>query len=52
VVYAPKEMQPSKWVTEIYIPVKVAAAKRKANVSSTTSTEPAREPIPAASTTD
>lgn len=38
IVYPPKEMQASKWITEIYIPIKVAIAPKRKPVSTTETT--------------
>lgn len=45
IVYPTKEKQPSKWVTEIYIPVKVAAAPKRKPVSTTSTDEPIIEAV-------
>lgn len=46
IVYPNKQKQPSKWVTEIYIPVKIAIAPKKRPVSSTeATTTPVSEPV-------
>ena len=51
VVYPTNEMQPSKWVTEIYIPVKVATLKRKAT-NANAPIEVVRESVPTSTETE
>lgn len=46
IVYPSKEKQPSKWVTEIYIPVKVAAAPKRKLVSTSAPNLPIAETVP------
>lgn len=46
IIYPPNEMQPSKWVTEIYIPVKVNAAPKRKPISTNAASEPITETVP------